>query len=103
MRRCGTTPDGNHRDRFRRALSQVAARPSRRAPAPACRGPVPTFFVGDLSRCYLIGMRQPPVTQSRMSGKQWTEGADNLVHQIRHPLEGSEQRLAFNNLGLTER
>jgi hypothetical protein len=45
-RGCGTTPDGNHRDRFRRALSQVAARPSRRAPAPACRGPVPTFFVG---------------------------------------------------------
>ena len=70
---------------------------------PDHRGARPPRLAVGLSRCYLIGMRQPPVTQSRMSGKQWTEGADNLVHQIRHPLEGWEQRLAFNNLGLTER
>jgi hypothetical protein len=71
-RGCGTTPDGNHRDRFRRALSQVAARPSRRAPAPACRGPVPMLF---------IGMRHPaggtwglrrlgPPRKSRRSGER---------------------------------
>ena len=48
-RRCGTTevvPFPPGQSPGSRALSQVGARPSRRAPAPACRGPVPMLFVG---------------------------------------------------------
>jgi hypothetical protein len=48
-RGCGTTkvvPFPPGQSPGSRALSQVAVRPSRRAPAPACRGPVRMLFVG---------------------------------------------------------